>query len=347
MDVPDSSNKRDDVERKGSYDRSADEPRHPTMSFRKREAQASSSRETSGGEISPLAQANGNAASSTDEGISKVPHDRLSDLLLETTSTWAAEQPTTAHNMFIKNPQSYFWDVRRLQQQIFDLGCDGLGINVMPYDQFALPLVEFPSSSGSDTVDMHKMLAKCHVFVFGQAIKSALALAESTGFLPGTYSILVEDHRRYRVLQLVPVSLTGLETILDLLDEAMSRCISGYGWLTRVLDDILEATTCIMESLGIPIPAARPSSESLAEKCKRICRVVYSMLSVFIELHDYMTEELLIETSGPTIKMSRKRFRCLDQFVKKPVFVFSTLVSVPTTDQRYYLSAFLEDLANL
>ncbi|KAL5329570.1 hypothetical protein ACEPPN_003084 [Leptodophora sp. 'Broadleaf-Isolate-01'] len=265
--------------------------------------------------------------------------------------------------MFIKNPQSYFWDVRRLQQQIFDLGCDGLGINVMPYDQFALPLVEFPSSSGSDTVDMHKMLAKCHVFVFGQAIKSALALAESTGFLPGTYSILVEDHRRYRVLQLVPVSLTGLETILDLLDEAMSRCISGYGWLTRVLDDILEATTCIMESLGIPIPAARPSSESLAEKCKRICRVVYSMLSVLylglvsfitshtdlesIELHDYMTEELLIETSGPTIKMSRKRFRCLDQFVKKPVFVFSTLVSVPTTDQRYYLSAFLEDLANL
>ncbi|KAG4436338.1 hypothetical protein IFR05_008191 [Cadophora sp. M221] len=379
MGNPDPSNKSDGVEGKPPWNVPTSPPF--VLTWKQREAQASSSQKNSGGAtvagpstsraVSPQAPPKVTATAKKDfsrAGNDKdikfeEPHDRLSKLLLGTSNTGAAQQPKTAPNTFIKNPRGYFWDVKRLQQHIFDFGRDGLGLNVMPHDQFTLPLVDFPSSSGSDTVDMREILSKCHVF--GLAIKSGLALTKSTGFLPCTYSILVEDHRRYEVLQLIPVSLMGLETIVDLLEEAMRHCISGYGWLTKVLDDILEASTCIMASLGLPIPAVKPTSESLAGKCGRICRVVYPMLSVLflglvsfvtsqtdlesIELHEYPIEDLLIKTSGRTIKMSRKRFRCLHHFVTKPVFAFSTLPydSPPLVRQRYYLSAFVEDLANL
>ncbi|KAF5868739.1 putative transcription factor cys6 protein [Botrytis fragariae] len=288
-----------------------------------------------------------------------------------------------ALDRFIKNPTSYSEDIALLEHRIIQLGQntfenieeDGetkryilslrkLGIGTEPSTPLSPPFdqqlrindyIQFQASISTETLS---------------SILKGTQLLQHEGICnSSTYSIIVADIDRPKVLNVRPVSIPSLSLILELLRE-VQEFIQQEDNQQRdlVLEDVAEILMHIVVSLGLGIPqTVLAVGEHNRERQQDICHLMSSILSVlhvvllsFVRSHldnsgytpsGSLSDGLHIECPGGTLFLAARRLKCLNGFLKQPVWALNF---IPTNSKLskvecdgFYLSSSIDHLAEL
>jgi hypothetical protein len=207
------------------------------------------------------------------------------------------------------------------------------------------------------------------------AINEGLKILTKIEFCDSTYNVIVSDPDRADVLRVIPIKKDTLQVLTNLLQEVECNYMSSIedDLLEEALDDVEEATRLVISDLGLDVSFPDPFDQSLSEKVDIVSQMVFSTFSIlflalvsFVTSHLYMENvsenimgrtsfaQLVIPTLDRPIFMTPRRLRCLDGFIKSPVWTFQTVpASNPNSHlsvddgRRYYLSVFLADFADL
>jgi hypothetical protein len=278
------------------------------------------------------------------------------------------ENPISDQDPSINGPEKYIKSVQDLQQQIFDLGKGSMGNVEYTGDTFVLPLVLISEYSGRN--DMRSRMQRVHQLAL--SIQNGLLLAAEQKFTNKCFNIIVQDPERPQVLRIARIEDSYIEVLLGIIAEAAQfDIVCSYNEtavMDAVLTDLLETASHILKILGLDLGSSDPGEAEICAKGARACEMASSLLSImflglvsFTSSHISTSEsiidttilgELRIETIHRPIYMSSRRLRCLDSFLKHPVWSFSmTSATVFSVDHNqgggFYLLTSVKEFAIL
>jgi hypothetical protein len=280
------------------------------------------------------------------------------------------EEELSAPDLYIKNPRVYTEAINNLQEQIFELGRPALCSLYGEGDTNVLPL---PSSK---LLDLHWVMREpntlnnevirgllLNCITIASAVIGGHKILAEYDFCKKTYNVLVRQSKRGNVVNAVSVKMSALGSLLNLLEEAEAYYGTGIDCsiLDETMEDLGEIVKLVLLDLGLyNEPVVGPSG---VERTRWVLDLTVSALSVlflalvsFINSHLCIQEtplgeltRLRIDTPSCPIFMIPRRFLCLNGFIKQPVWIFSAVPAYSHLEEneRYYLSIFLTDFADL
>ncbi|KAM3085686.1 hypothetical protein ACMFMG_002752 [Clarireedia jacksonii] len=278
----------------------------------------------------------------------------------------------SALQAFAEDPSSYAADILSLSRRV-------LSLNTQTFQDIELidgqqHIVRLPKSSISDSSDdmtytmtfQHEITSSMKVL---SAIIAGVRLLEDEGFTASGYSIITHNAVRPKVLTIMPVSMPTLAILSDLLQEVIqgAELSNQQPALPEIMKDILDILSHVISTLGLGITVHISSLVGQWQTWQTTCHLLISILKVlhlalltFIRSHLDVTDHttsgsmqstLKIQTIGGNILMAPRQLRCLDGFLKQPVWTFSFQAEDSTSAEYdvdgFYLSTYLRDFAEL
>ncbi|KAH6673197.1 hypothetical protein B0J14DRAFT_654925 [Halenospora varia] len=297
------------------------------------------------------------------------------DALMISTDELATNNDLSPPDLLLRSPGSYRADVKKLQQEVYDIS--GYALSMVQSGNsgypLSLPILEDAPLNEPKATAITRTLTP--IKELASKLKESLDLTTKKNFTDGSYSTIIQDSQRSGVLRIAKISQIQVVILQELLEEAISLCDSlnakevshsaEWDLLQTIMDDLYNAVNQILLHLGLDILATPPTEMDIYDSCTTVSRLLLPLLHIlFLGLISFITshvsleptfsdethiEELLIETGARNVYLSRRRLLCLDGFLKQPVWCFGTSsIHVPAGIQRrYYLSTFLEDFIGL
>jgi hypothetical protein len=285
---------------------------------------------------------------------------------------------------FAEDPTSYFEDISILSRRVINLHTNTLlrieqshGLSVL---RLPLNWLHHINSSRKDHAWLQTSITDN--IKIASAITSGVELLVEEGFCSLGYNIIVADTNRPKILNIVPVSMPSLTVLCDLLHELIPKLDSpGFflddGTLSitnsssmdihEIMCDVRELLIHIVSTLGLESSFEGCSSGTHRDSWVKICLLLNSTLSIlhlslltFIRSHLDVTDvtpggvlsgALEIPALNGSVLMAPRRLKCLNGFVKKPVWAFSShprKIDLSEVDfDGFYVSTSTEDFAQL
>ena len=254
--------------------------------------------------------------------------------------------------------------------QVFGFGSEVLGEIEQGdgFDSLRLPTLSgsaHRSKSDSPPDELCTLLQRNLTMMSG--ILNGIDLLTEEHLCNSVYNIIVVDPERDHVLRVVTITVSNLELLRDLLEEAVSYSTtpSQEHFLLETISDIRKATEQILYYLGLWTSSLESRAANSHGDCIDLCKELSSMCSIlFLGLISFVKShvsdsgfthrdlvELRIETVHQSVSMAPRRLACLDSFVRHPVWTFSIVPDTPdlprASVEQYYLSTLLGDFTDL
>ena len=315
----------------------------------------------------------GSGAGENSSALEKSPEDgtTYNDEWIKFSATDSDEESElSATDSLIQYQQLYLESLDILQMQVFGFGSEVLG-KIEQGDGFhslRLPTLSgsaHRSKSDSPPDELCTLLQRNLTMMSG--ILNGIDLLTKEHLCNSVYNIIVVDPERDHVLRVVTITVSNLELLRDLLEEAVSYSTtpSQGRFLLETINDIGAATEKILAYLGLWTSSLESRAANSHGDCIDLCKELSSMCSIlFLGLISFVKShrsdsgfthrdlvELRIETVHQSVSMAPRRLACLDSFVRHPVWTFSIVPDTPdlprASDERYYLSTLLGDFTDL
>ena len=282
------------------------------------------------------------------------------------------ENVTSAVNLFIQDPQSYFETVDAMQRRVFDLGRTAIGEIEQGDVTHVLPLPASPYMAPSNALEvlecLQLSLERDLEIIF--AILEGIRILAEARFCEAIYNIIVNDSQRLDVLKVIPITQQSLNILQALIGDAIYYCseLSRWPQAKKSIQDIGESAALILHHLDLTITPLDSEQNNEYQQCLNSCRLLSVTSSVlffglvsFVKSHlsvpytDLVPlTQLQIQTLNEPIIMAPKRLACLDRLVKHPVWVFSRSTTPfvnsnaqPDISEGFQLSTTIADFADL
>ena len=196
-----------------------------------------------------------------------------------------------------------------------------------------------------------------------------LHLLRKARFAGSTYSIFVKNPDRPQVAQVVPISITTLKSVEDLISTALDEVEFylhlypsdvDWVWVDEVLLPLGEVSRLLLTDLGLAGPKSLDANHKPPPSIKILNSLTAIKLTLLLGIISYTRshagnfdetqygercEAFEIDLEGGMLSLSRQRISCLDAFIQGPVWVFG---SCPASSiKNIYLSSMSADFADL